>query len=418
VITLGIRLKNIAFLVIGALIIGYVGVTYADLGHYVGLGNYYVVHVELPQTGGLFTHSNVTYRGVSVGRVGAVRLTADGVEADLRISKSAPKIPSDLKAVVANLSAVGEEYIDLQPATADAPYLHNGSVIEQAATSTPAPVTDLLGSVDNLANSVPLADLQTVVDELGKTFANHGDDLKSLVDTGSDFIQTAAAAQPATDRLITDADTVLNTQVQEGDAIKSFAGSATQLAHTLQTSDTDLRQIIAAAPSATQEVSALLREMTPGLSVVLANLLTTSEVAVTRQDGIRQLLVKLPAVAADGAHAITPSGANIGLSVTFFSPLPCTSGYGGTTYRNGLDTSAGRPLNTGAGCTSPASSGIDVRGSAHAPYGGGVPAAVAPGSLLPVGGGGTNALPSALGLPAASSGGAPSGIGGLLGLGG
>ena len=55
------------------------------------------------------------------------------------------------------------------------------------------------------------------------------------------------------------------------------------------------------------------------------------------------------------------------MALTFFNPLPCTAGYQGTKVRNGLDTSPGPPLNTNARCTSPASSGIDVRGSAHAP---------------------------------------------------
>jgi phospholipid/cholesterol/gamma-HCH transport system substrate-binding protein len=67
------------------------------------------------------------------------------------------------------------------------------------------------------------------------------------------------------------------------------------------------------------------------------------------------------------------------MALTFFSPLPCTAGYGGTVYRNGLDTSPPPPLNTSASCTLPASSGTDVRGSANAPSGGGVPAAAQPG---------------------------------------
>ena len=52
---------------------------------------------QLPQTGGLFTHSNVTYRGVSVGRVGPIELTDDGVEAELRIENDAPPIPDSLR---------------------------------------------------------------------------------------------------------------------------------------------------------------------------------------------------------------------------------------------------------------------------------------------------------------------------------
>jgi phospholipid/cholesterol/gamma-HCH transport system substrate-binding protein len=55
------------------------------------------------------------------------------------------------------------------------------------------------------------------------------------------------------------------------------------------------------------------------------------------------------------------------VALTFFNPLPCTAGYQGTKVRNGLDTSPGPPPNTNARCTSPVSSGINVRGSAHAP---------------------------------------------------
>ncbi len=75
------------------------------------------------------------------------------------------------------------------------------------------------------------------------------------------------------------------------------------------------------------------------------------------------------------------------MALTFFSPLPCTAGYGGTVYRNGLDTGPAPALNTSARCAAPASSGVDVRGSAHAPSGGGVPPAAQPGlaQLLGVG---------------------------------
>ena len=136
-LTRATRLKNVAFLVIGVLVLGYTGFRYADIGHYVGIRDYYTVKVHLAETGGLFTHSNVTYRGVSVGRVGPIGLTDDGVVAELRIDNSAPPIPTALQAVVANLSAVGEQYIDLRPTSTGAPYLGDGAVIEQPDTAHP-----------------------------------------------------------------------------------------------------------------------------------------------------------------------------------------------------------------------------------------------------------------------------------------
>ncbi|GFN00478.1 hypothetical protein Sfulv_52880 [Streptomyces fulvorobeus] len=263
-ITPGIRLKNIAFLVIAVLVLGYLGVRYADLGHYVGLRGYYTVTVQLPHTGGLFTHSDVTYRGVSVGRVGPIELTDDGVEAELRIEDDAPPIPDSLRAVVANLSAVGEQYIDLRPTRGDGPFLGNGSVIDQADTTIPAPPTDVLTSVDDLASSVDLEHLRTVVDEFGAAFDGRGDDLQVLLDTGSEFVQAADDALPVTSKLMTDGETVLRTQAEEGEALKGFASGARELAAELKGSDTDLRRLIAAAPDAAGQISALLRDLEPG----------------------------------------------------------------------------------------------------------------------------------------------------------
>jgi phospholipid/cholesterol/gamma-HCH transport system substrate-binding protein len=421
-LTLAIRLKNIAFLVIAVLVLGFVGVRYADLGHLVGMRDHYRVRVQLAQTGGLFTHSNVTYRGVSVGRVGDIELTDDGVEAELRIDEDAPRIPADLEAVVASLSAVGEQYIDLRPASGDGPYLEEGAVIARADTRVPAPVTDMLTSVDSLASSVDLESLRTVVDEFGTALNGRGDDLQVLLDNGNDFVRAADEALPVNTRLLIEGETVLRTQIEHGQALKDFAGGARELAAQLKSSDTDLRALIAAAPDAAGQLSGLLRDLDPAFGVVVANLLTTSQVAVTRQHGIEELLVRLPAVAAAGSTAVTDKGARFGLSVTFFKPLPCTDGYGDTVYRNGLDTSPAATTNTKARCTSPPSSGTNVRGSAHAPAGGPVPDPVRPGSLpgtgAGAGSGGTGdaaaLLPGALGLPAVT--GPAPGMGGLLGL--
>lgn len=394
-ITLAVRLKNLAFLLVAVLALGFLGIRYADLGRYAGVADHYTVDVALPRTGGLFTHSDVTYRGVSVGRVGPIGLTADGVVAELRIKKSAPRIPADTRAVVAGLSAVGEQYIDLRPESDGGPYLTEGARIEQADTQVPAPVTDVLTSVDDLARSVPLEDLRTVVDEFGKAFEGRGDDLQILLDSGSAFIEAADRALPSTSRLITDGETVLRTQAEEERAIRGFATGARELARTLKGSDADVRRLLAVTPEAATQVSGVLRDLDPSLGVVLANLLTTSEIAVTRQRGVEELLVKYPAAVAAGATAVDGGKLNLGMAVTFFKPLPCTDGYGGTRYRNGLDLGTAPPLNTGASCTAPAGSGTGVRGSANAPKGGAVPEPARPGSLP----GPSTALPGALTLP-------------------
>lgn len=373
------KIKLAVFAVLGVLVIAYTGFHYADLGRYFGLRGYYVVRLDLANGGGIYPDADVTYRGVSVGRVGAMRLTGTGIEVDLDISDSAPRIPDRLQAAVADLSAVGEQYVDLRPQAAGGPYLTGGSVIPERDTQLPLPVTSVLNSVNTLATSLPLSSLRALTDELGSAFSGQGQNVRSIVSGNAALARAAYATLPQTTKLIKDAQEVIDTQVAESSELDSFSQNLDLLARQLDSSNASVRKLITAAPQAAAQVADLLAGTNPGLGDLIANLLTTSEVTLTRGQALDELLSALPAAIAIGSTAITAKGAKFGVALTFFDPLPCTAGYGGTVYLNGLDTTSGTPLNTGAYCASPASSGIDVRGSAHAPSYGGVPPPAQPG---------------------------------------
>jgi len=195
-----------------------------------------------------------------------------------------------------------------------------------------------------------------VLNELATGFAGTSPSLQALIDGQARFVGAAGAALPQTIRLIQDSQTVLATQNAEAAAFRAFASNSRLFAAQLAASDSDLRRLFAnGAPAAAQ------------LGALIANLLTVSQITLTRGAALQETFSALPAAIAAGSTVITPKGARFGVVLTFFNPLPCTAGYQGTKIRNGLDTSPGPPLNTGARCTSPASSGINVRGSAHAP---------------------------------------------------
>jgi phospholipid/cholesterol/gamma-HCH transport system substrate-binding protein len=378
-LTLATRIRLITFAVLALAVILYTGIHFASLGRLVGLRGYYVVHLELADAGGIFPDAQVTYRGVRVGRVGAVTLTRRGVQADLDISDSAPPIPAHLQAAVADLSAVGEQYVDLRPRTAGGPYLTGGGVIPARDSVLPLPVTTLLNSVNTFATTLPLKNLQVALDSFAQGLNLQGPNLQALVDGNSQLVSAAHATIPQVNTLTIDGKAVLATQIAQSSALRSFAASLLQLNQQLDASNSDLRRLIQAAPGAATQVAGLLTDNNPSLAVLIANLLTTSDISLTRGPALEELLSTVPAAIAAGSTAFTSHGARTGLALTFFAPLPCVSGYRGTTYRNGLNTSPAPPLNTGASCALPASSGIDVRGPAHAPRGGGVPPAAQPG---------------------------------------
>ncbi len=97
--------------------------------------------------------SNVTYRGVQIGKVTAVGPTATGAEATLSIDTS-PKIPADVQASVHSISAVGEQYVDLVPRSESAPYLRDGSVIASRDTDYAAGGADA-GSPERVGQQHP-----------------------------------------------------------------------------------------------------------------------------------------------------------------------------------------------------------------------------------------------------------------------
>jgi phospholipid/cholesterol/gamma-HCH transport system substrate-binding protein len=379
-LTLGTKVRLVAFAVLAVVVLGFTAVKYAGLGRFIGVGGYYTVRMNLPNAGGLFSSADVTYRGVSVGRVGSIGLTPTGIVVDLQISNSAPKIPANVQATVADLSAVGEEYVNLSPRTGSGPYLTAGAVIRQPDTQLPPSITSVLTSVNGLVSSVPQQSLRTLVSQLGSAFSGQGPNLQVLLDSSSTLTRAASESLPQTTKLITDGKAVLATQAADSSEIESFGQSAEQLASTLDSSNSDLQRLIGNTPQAAIQVAGLLRDNDLGLGAVIANLLTTSDVTLTRQPALKEMFSALPAAVAAGSTVINSHGANFGLALTFFTPYPCVTGYGGTTYRNGLNLSKAPPLNTGASCTLPASSNVDVRGPAHAPSGGGVPPPVPNGS--------------------------------------
>jgi phospholipid/cholesterol/gamma-HCH transport system substrate-binding protein len=379
-LTIGTKIKLVTFGVLAVVVLAFTAVKYADLGRFIGLGGFYTVTMNVPNAGGLFSSADVTYRGVSVGRVGPMGLTPTGIVVKLEISNSAPKIPANVQATVADLSAVGEEYVNLSPRTGSGPYLTAGSVIRQPDTKLPPSITSVLTSVNDLVTSVPQQPLRTLVSQLGSAFSGQGPNLQVLLDNSSTLTHAASESLPQTTALITDGKTVLATQAADSAEIQSFGQGAEQLASTLDSSNSDLQRLIANTPQAAIQVAGLLRDNDLGLGAVIANLLTTSDVTLTRQPALDEMFSALPAAVAAGSTVINSHGANFGLALTFFNPYPCVTGYGGTTYRNGLNLSPAPPLNTGASCTLPASSNVDVRGPAHAPSGGGVPPPVPNGS--------------------------------------
>jgi phospholipid/cholesterol/gamma-HCH transport system substrate-binding protein len=363
-----VKIQLVAFAVITLLAVSFLSARYVGLGRLL-FGGGYVVTADFADSGGIFSGAEVTYRGVEVGRVDHLRLTPGGVLVDLRLDKGT-HVPADSVAVVADRSVVGEQYVDLQPATGGAPYLSAGSTIPRADTRIPVPVATVLQDVDSTVSSVNRQQLVTVVDQLGAAFAGSGADLQRLLDSGTALTQAATQALPQTVKLIDDGGTVLATQQASSAAILSFSRNLRLLSGTLAAHDDDLGTILDQGTLASAQVTKLLQDNRAGISTLLTNLVTVGQVTASNNAGLRQILVTYPDTLA-GAYTVLPGDgtAHFGLVLNVNDPSPCLAGYGGTVRTDPDQTSDLPTLNTSARCAAPSGSSTDVRGAQHAPAG-------------------------------------------------
>ncbi len=230
------------------------------------LGGTKVVQVEMTAAGGLFEGSSVTYRGVKIGKVREINLRGDGVVAIVRLTGSEP-IPIDSVAKVRSLSPVGEQYLDFQPRTMKGPFLKDGSVVPATATDIPKTLASTVIALNKVLDQVDTDQLQTLLTELSTGLAGTGQQFGQLVDQGDQLLADLEMIWPETDRLITNAGTVLKIAPAKADEIRQLGVSARQFAAFLKDYDPELRGTLTRAPEQIRTLRALVKdasEVLPG----------------------------------------------------------------------------------------------------------------------------------------------------------
>jgi phospholipid/cholesterol/gamma-HCH transport system substrate-binding protein len=365
IIKRGVKIQLLVFAVITVLTMAYTAVNIIGLGQGV-LDLRYKVYLDLADSGGIFSNAEVTYRGVTVGRVGPLHLTNDGVRVELRIDRG-KKIPdNDVQAYVLNRSGVGEQYVDLRPAGKGTP-MRNGETIPRSHTHLPVQTYELLRNVDALVRTVNPKDLGTVIDELDKGLSGTGPDLQALLDSNKRIIEALNATYPETIALLDNGRTVLDTQVDLGPTFRQFSHDLASLTTELKNGDGDLRSVLNTTPGALDQGNDLFERLEPTLPTLLANGSVVGEVLTSRSSQLRQMLITYPLIVG-GAFTAAPGDGTVhfGVELNLNAPPVCTKGYESTRVRYPQDT---RPasVNPKASCKLPKNSPTAVRGSRNAP---------------------------------------------------
>jgi phospholipid/cholesterol/gamma-HCH transport system substrate-binding protein len=343
-----------------------------------GIGEYNVT-VDLPQSGGLYQTSVVTYRGTDVGQVQSVDVTATGVRAVLAM-RSGVTVPADVQASVHSRSAIGEQYIELtpQPGT-DGEHsraLRAGDVIPAGRVDVPVDVGHLLDMTNRALQAIPRDNLRTVIDESNRAVGGLGPELSRIVDGSTALAIAGGRTIDPLAALIDQSPAVLNSQVQTSEAIATWANRTAAIMAQFKAQDAAVRDLLTQGTSGLEEGRALFDRVTPALPVLFANLVSLGDIAVVYRHDIEQLLVLLPQGIAAMAAIVVPSsntkqeyrGAQLDFNLNLNLPPPCTTGYLPPTQRRS-PASVDAPDRPAADlfCRVPQDSEFNVRGVRNIP---------------------------------------------------
>lgn len=247
------------------------------------------VTVELPQSGGLFEGSSVTYRGITVGKVTEIIPTDDGVAATVHIT-TGTDIPKDSLAKVRSLSPVGEQYLDFQPQSADGPFLESGDTIGAESTDLPKSLSSTVVALSRVLDQIDAKKLKTVLKDLSTGLAGTGDDLGQILDQGDQLLATLDEVWPETDRVISNGDTVLGIVNDNATSLRTLATRSREFAAFLEDYAPEFSDVLDRTPGQLKDLQALVEDAEEVLPGFLSVGVSFSDMFMAYEPHLRTLL--------------------------------------------------------------------------------------------------------------------------------
>jgi phospholipid/cholesterol/gamma-HCH transport system substrate-binding protein len=258
----------------------------------------YDVTVVLARAGGIYPTADVTYRGVAVGKVLSLQLTPTDVLVKIGINPGT-RIPANAAANVKELSAIGEQYLDLVPGSPSSGWLHGGSIIPVERTTVPTSIDTTLIDFSLLLRSVNAADVRTFNQFLASGLSGTGDALRSLIVNGQNLVNALENAQPATEELIVGGNQVLTTAKATGPQFSDFARSLNQLTGQLRVSNSDFEALLNNGVAFENQYNQLLGQAGNAFEQLVNSSAINVDTAFARNPAIQALFQALPVFAND-----------------------------------------------------------------------------------------------------------------------
>src|ERR1700757_1279931 len=265
-LTRRIKIQLTIFGTLTLIAVGVLVVHYLHMPTLMGVGQY-TLKADLPGSGGLYATANVTYRGITIGKVTDVEPTRKGVVATMRIANRY-KIPIDATANVHSVSAVGEQYLDLVSVGNPGEYFSPGQTITKG--TVPTEIGPALDAANRGLAVLPKDKIASLLDETAQAVGGLGPALQRLVDAtqaiAGDFKTNIADIND----IIQNSGPILDSQVDSGDAIVRWSRNLDILAAQSAQNDQHVKSILSQGAPTADLVNSVFSDVRESLPQTLA----------------------------------------------------------------------------------------------------------------------------------------------------
>lgn len=254
-----------------------------------------VVTADFAASGGVFTNQEVTYRGVTIGKVGTLRLNDDGVEIDLVIDPEwRDRVPADVTARIGSKSAVGEQFVNLTPNSRGDEMLADGDVIARTRTELPVDFQELLSSLDAVLSDIPPGKTRRLVENLADGLEGRAEDIGTVLRSLGVLSEAFASVAEEQRRLLDSSTTVGEEFLRTKDNFARAIEAADRVFAGIGDEPEELRAFLAENDRLAREGIALLARRGRDLRAGVSALADFTTFQLDERDSVKQSLQHVP----------------------------------------------------------------------------------------------------------------------------
>ncbi|HWE67958.1 MAG TPA: MCE family protein [Acidimicrobiales bacterium] len=227
-----------------------------------------VLTTEFPDASGLYPNFIVELNGVPVGTVGAISLTARGTKITMDIHPGT-KVPGDVRSSIQIANDLGEQVVDLIPAHGGtAPALRSGDNVPVSPNQIPANVGQVVQAATKLLQAIPAGDLNKLIGELATSLKGRAADLRTIITAGTTFSQEFVAYEKQFTELLANAPTALDTVTAVAPELKDDLANTAALLQVLAEQKTGLDTLFKEGSTAVSQVNQLVTTQSANLGCI------------------------------------------------------------------------------------------------------------------------------------------------------